>query len=32
MGAYMANTYTQLYIQLVFAVEHRDRLIKNFFK
>jgi REP element-mobilizing transposase RayT len=28
----MANTYTQLYIQLVFAVEHRDRLIKNFFK
>ena len=28
----MANTYTQLYIQLVFAVEHRDRLIKKFFK
>ena len=28
----MANTFTQLYIQFVFAVEHRDRLIKSFFK
>ncbi len=28
----MANTYTQLYIHLVFAVEHRDRLIHPSFK
>ena len=28
----MANTYTQLYIHIVFAVEHRDRLISSFFK
>ena len=28
----MANTYTQLYIHLVFAVEHRDRLIHSSFK
>jgi REP element-mobilizing transposase RayT len=28
----MANTYTQLYIHLVFAVEHRDRLILPSFK
>jgi putative transposase len=28
----MANTYTQLYIHIVFAVEHRDRLIRSFFK
>ncbi len=28
----MANTYTQLYIHLVFAVEHRDRLILSSFK
>lgn len=25
----MANTYTQLYIHLVFAVQHRDRLIHS---
>ncbi len=28
----MANTYTQLYIHIVFAVEHRDRLIHSSFK
>ena len=28
----MANTYTQLYIHIVFAVEHRDRLILPSFK
>ena len=28
----MANTYTQLYIHLIFAVEHRDRLIDPSFK
>ncbi|OGU82666.1 MAG: transposase [Ignavibacteria bacterium RBG_16_35_7] len=28
----MANTYTQLYIHLVFAVEHRDRLLHSTFK
>ena len=28
----MANTYTQLYIHLIFAVEHRDRLIQSSFK
>jgi len=28
----MANTYTQLYVHLVFAVEHRDRLIIPSFK
>jgi REP element-mobilizing transposase RayT len=28
----MANTYTQLYIHLVFAVEHRDKLIHPSFK
>jgi REP element-mobilizing transposase RayT len=28
----MANTYSQLYIHLVFAVEHRDRLIHSSFK
>lgn len=28
----MANTYTQLYIHLVFAVEHRSRLIQPVFK
>ncbi|AFH50541.1 Transposase [Ignavibacterium album JCM 16511] len=28
----MANTYTQLYIHLVFAVKHRDRLILPSFK
>lgn len=28
----MANTYTQLYIHLVFAVMHRDRLIHSSFK
>jgi REP element-mobilizing transposase RayT len=28
----MANTYTQLYVHLVFAVEHRDRLILPSFK
>lgn len=28
----MANTYAQLYIHLVFAVEHRDRLILPSFK
>lgn len=28
----MANTYTQLYIHLIFAVEHRDRLVHPFFK
>ena len=28
----MANTYTQLYIHLIFAVEHRDRLILPSFK
>ena len=28
----MANTYTQLYIHLVFAVEHRDMLILPLFK
>ena len=28
----MANTYTQLYIHLVFAVEHRDRLVHSSFK
>jgi len=28
----MANTYTQLYIHLVFAVGHRDRLIHHSFK
>jgi REP element-mobilizing transposase RayT len=28
----MANTYTQLYIHLIFAVEHRDRLIHSSFK
>ena len=28
----MANTYTQLYIHIVFAVEHRDRLIRSLFK
>jgi len=28
----MANTYTQLYVHLVFAVEHRDRLIHPSFK
>lgn len=28
----MANTYTQLYIQLVFAVAHRDRMIDVSFK
>lgn len=25
----MANTYTQLYVQLVFAVKHRQSLIKE---
>ena len=28
----MANTYTQLYVHLVFAVEHRDRLIHSSFR
>ena len=28
----MPNTYTQLYIQLVFAVQHRDALIKESFR
>lgn len=28
----MANTYTQLYIHLIFAVQHRDRLIHSSFK
>ena len=28
----MANTYTQLYIHLAFAVEHRSRLIQPVFK
>ncbi|MDO8548601.1 MAG: IS200/IS605 family transposase [Ignavibacteria bacterium] len=28
----MANTYTQLYIHLIFAVEHRDKLIHSSFK
>lgn len=28
----MANTYTQLYIHLIFAVEHRNRLILSSFK
>ncbi len=28
----MANTFTQLYIHLVFAVKHRDRLIRPSFK
>lgn len=28
----MANTYTQLYIHFVFAVEHRDKLILSSFK
>ncbi len=28
----MANTYTQLYIHYVFAVEHRERLINKSFK
>ena len=28
----MANAYTQLYIQLVYAVKHRDRLIQSSFK
>ena len=28
----MANTYTQIHIQLVFAVKHRDALINSSFK
>ena len=28
----MANTYTQLYIHLIFAVKHRNRLISISFK
>ena len=28
----MPNTYTQIYIHIVFAVEHRDRLIHSSFK
>lgn len=28
----MANTYTQLYIHMVFAIKHRDRLILSSFK
>ena len=28
----MPNTYTQIYIQLIFAVKHRDSLIKASFK
>ena len=28
----MPNTYTQIYIQLIFAVKHRDSLIRESFK
>jgi len=28
----MANTYTQLYIQFVFAVNHRDNLVQEYFR
>jgi REP element-mobilizing transposase RayT len=28
----MANTYTQLYIQLVFAVKHRNGFIQDYFR
>jgi REP element-mobilizing transposase RayT len=31
-GPSMANTYTQLYIHLIFAVEHRDKLNHSSFK
>lgn len=32
MERYMANTYTQIYIQIVFAVQGRHNLIRNEWK